>query len=307
MSDVLRRLYYGREAHNHPEHASNKQGFIAMQVIALAYVGVCFLLWGIVEHFWPDFFSPFEWSQGNNGLEHSLIASLCFWPVYIWGAVLATLSCLNLVPARTTGTTDEGHAFYDTITSTLAGIWEELGYRCVFILGAMISIMFANWFWGWLLVIFVIIAIVGGLAMMAKSEGNPIVIGIAALFIVFCFFLMYWTWNLEDPVYWLYLNVVFPILSFISFGALDPILNFQPEHAPALFIMGAISANAKFRDGHKYQGIIGYFNSWIAGFVLLYAMLYYGLLTAIIVHAIYDIEFAVVRYIGRKVDNLQEG
>jgi hypothetical protein len=74
-----------------------------------------------------------------------------------------------------------------------------------------------------------------------------------------------------------------------------------------LFIAAAVSVNAKFRDGHKYQGFFGMVNAWVVGFILLYAMLYYGLMTAIVVHAIYDLEFAAIRYIGRKVDRLQEG
>ena len=285
-----------------PEHVDKKHSFIAMQLIALAYVGFCFLLWGIVEHWWPDFFSPFKWSRGTDDL---FTAVTNFWPIFAWGAFMATLSLSNLVPSIRTGTSDEGHFIYDTITSTLAGTWEELGFRCVFILGAMISIMFSNFIWAWLLVFFAVVLVIGALGLAAKNEGNPIILILGIVLAVAMMFVLYWTWNLEDPVYWLYKNVVFNILSFISLGYLDPILNYPG--APFLFIAGAISANAKFRDGHKYQGPIGVLNAWMAGFVLLYAMLYYSLLTAIIVHAIYDLEFAFIRYLGRKVDRLQKG
>lgn len=283
------------------ENVEHKQLFVAGQMLCLAYVGLCALLWLFVEHFWPDFFSPFEWSRG---VQISLAYSAaCFWPMFAWAAFMAVINLFNLGPSMTTGTTDEGHLFYDTTTSLLAGLWEELGFRCVFILGAMISIVFSNFIWSWLLVIFAIVALGFTFSIMAKSEGNPIIFIIGVMLAIGAMFVVYLTWNLEDPVYWIYKNIVFNILSFISLGYLDPILHY--EGAPFLFIAGAVSTNAKFRDGHKYQGPIGVLNAWAVGFVLLYAMLYYGLLTAIIVHAIYDIEFAVIRYIGRKVDYLQ--
>ena len=69
-----------------------------------------------------------------------------------------------------------------------------------------------------------------------------------------------------------------------------------------LFVIGAIAVNAKFRDSHAYQGLIGMFISWIAGFVFLYAIVAYGLLTAIVIHSIYDLIFDAIRYGFRKLN-----
>jgi hypothetical protein len=297
---------------DHPEHVIKKTTLIGFQLICLAWVGGNALIWLFVEHWWPDFFSPFAWSKNGlnffdqfNHLPEVGRAALLFWPVFAWGALLSVLTLFGIGPSSGTGTSDEGHLVLDTITSSLAGIWEELGYRCVFILGAMISLAFTNWFWCWFMVILCIVSILGGFGMMAKSKGNPIVFLLGVAFVVLMLFLTYWTWNLHEPVYWLYRNIFFPVLSFISFRQLDPIIYY--ESAPLLFIAAAMSTNIKFRDGHKYQGLFGMCNAWVIGYVLLYCMLYYGLLTAIVVHAAYDLEIAAIRYLGRKVDRLQRG
>ena len=60
-----------------------------------------------------------------------------------------------------------------------------------------------------------------------------------------------------------------------------------------------MTANLKFRDGHKYQGLFGYFNSWIIGYILLHAMMFHGLLVAIIIHAVYDVLIGLVQFSKR--------
>jgi hypothetical protein len=52
--------------------------------------------------------------------------------------------------------------------------------------------------------------------------------------------------------------------------------------------MGALSANTHFREGHKYLGPLGYWNSWAAGWFLFYVMFEYGIPAAIAVHFLYD-------------------
>jgi hypothetical protein len=172
--------------------------------------------------------------------------------------------------------------------------------------------MFANFIWSWILVALAIFLVVLCFIGMGNSDSKFGFV-MALLGVIATIFVVYITWSWKDPIYWIYEHIIFNVLNFISLGFLEPVLYF--ENAPmssegskiSLFLMGAVSANAKFRDGHKYQGIIGLLNAWMAGFVLLYAMLYHGLLCAIIVHALYDLEFAFIRYIGRKVDRLQPG
>ncbi len=62
------------------------------------------------------------------------------------------------------------------------------------------------------------------------------------------------------------------------------------SHATGWAIGAAmLAANAKFRDGHKYQGMLGWINSWFMGLYFFWLMFNYGLPAAIVVHIVYDI------------------
>ncbi|MFZ2151011.1 MAG: hypothetical protein WAZ12_02935 [Candidatus Absconditicoccaceae bacterium] len=104
---------------------------------------------------------------------------------------------------------------------------------------------------------------------------------------------------IDNPLYWFYEKIMIPIWSFVSFRLLDPIIHHK--EFSFLFIIGAMSANLKFRDGHKYQGLFGYINAWIIGYILLHAMMYYGLWVAIIIHVIYDILIGLTRFAKRLI------
>jgi hypothetical protein len=177
----------------------------------------------------------------------------------------------------------------DIATSVLAGIWEEFGFRCIFILTAMIGIYISNLFWHWMIIIMFVILCIA----IAKSLKSLLLKAITV--IVFIVMIIgFYSLDVKDPVYWIYHNLTFPILDFVSFHTLRPIL--YHDSLPFLFIAGAITANSKFRDGHKYQGPVGVLNSWIIGFVLLHIMIFHGLIVAVICHVIYDLEFAFIRY-----------
>jgi hypothetical protein len=49
-----------------------------------------------------------------------------------------------------------------------------------------------------------------------------------------------------------------------------------------------LSSNGRFRDGHLYQGTIGWIDAWFCGMILFYIMFKWGLFAAIIVHFFYD-------------------
>ena len=97
---------------------------------------------------------------------------------------------------------------------------------------------------------------------------------------------------------WLHLNLFGPIVNFLTLEKMEWLI----------FGMGwavgaaALGANAKFRKEHAYLGLFGYFNSWIIGFFLFWMMFNYGLLTAIIVHFLYDMLIFTVRYIDAAVE-----
>jgi len=261
----------------------NKARFIVYQLISLAVVASCFIFWGAIEFFNPEFFSPFQWCPQTKNI---LLAIAYYWPLFLYGGIMALVIPMQKIDRWET---KESHFILDSVISTLAGIWEELGYRCVFILTAMIGIIISNLFFSWLLVIMMLVTL-GGVIYFRNAVLSVLGIIIVILLMV----LIYFTWDIQNPVYLIYSHITFPVLSFISFGWLDSILYFK--NAPFLFIAGAISANANFRDGHKYQGLLGQINAWIIGFCLLYAMFYYGLLVVIMVHALYDIIIAFITY-----------
>ncbi|NTU98553.1 hypothetical protein HGA64_00910 [Candidatus Falkowbacteria bacterium] len=55
-----------------------------------------------------------------------------------------------------------------------------------------------------------------------------------------------------------------------------------------LYISAVLWSNAKFRDGHKYQGCAGMLNSYLIGFYMFYICFTHGLLYAVVVHFIFD-------------------
>lgn len=263
----------------------SKKTLLGFQLISILILIGTMLGVGILELIIPDFFNYpyFKWSAPISDI-------LRFWPLLTWGLIGSIGSSIG---KEDHFNENEEIFIYDLITSILAGVWEEIGYRCFFICTGMISIVIGNWFFSTFLG-FILGAICLVIAVAFLKEKN-ILIGIGLLALAGLFF---WVTNLVDPVYWVYNHIIFPVLNFVSIGTLSPIL--YNGHEP-LFVMGAILANAKFRDGHKYQGTFGLLNSWIGGFVLLYAMLTYGLLVAIIVHAIYDIFFAVSSYVSTEI------
>jgi len=85
----------------------------------------------------------------------------------------------------------------------------------------------------------------------------------------------------------LHLWVFGPIADFTTFGFLESYL-YYPEGYWAVGA-GMLGANAFFRNGHKYQGFLGYTVSWFMGMVFFWVMFQWGLLAAIIVHFLYDL------------------
>ena len=94
----------------------------------------------------------------------------------------------------------------------------------------------------------------------------------------------------------LYLWILGPVANFFTLGAMENWL-FHPAH----WAIGAaiLAANARFRDGHKYQGLLGYLNSWFIGMFLFWCMFKFGLLGAIAIHFFYDFLIYTTVYLVR--------
>ena len=84
---------------------------------------------------------------------------------------------------------------------------------------------------------------------------------------------------------WYYLNLEAPLINLLFLKRLGWLLYSQKHWSIGA---GATIANARFRDGHLYLGIFGWYNSWCIGFFLFWIMSNYGLLAAICSHALYD-------------------
>jgi hypothetical protein len=93
---------------------------------------------------------------------------------------------------------------------------------------------------------------------------------------------------------WLQIHLFGPINNWVTLGYLSKQLA-----DPANWAIGAglLSANAFFRDGHKYQGYFGWVNSWFIGMFLFWVTFNYGLPAAILIHFVYDFLIFFTRYL----------
>jgi len=66
------------------------------------------------------------------------------------------------------------------------------------------------------------------------------------------------------------------------------------------FIYALVLSNLTYRDGHKYQGLVGWVNSWFVGLVFLSAMVHYGFFTALAIHLLYEMEFIIIGWVFRR-------
>jgi hypothetical protein len=99
-------------------------------------------------------------------------------------------------------------------------------------------------------------------------------------------------WLTFGLVHWFYYHTLVPLANLTTFHALDPYLHYHSS-----WVVGAaiVSASATFRDRHAYLGLLGWVNAWFLGMVMFWLVLNYGLLTAIVAHALYDaIIFTIV-------------
>lgn len=82
-----------------------------------------------------------------------------------------------------------------------------------------------------------------------------------------------------------YVEIVLPTANFFTLGYLQHIL--MDGYG---WVVGAavITANGQFRNGHLYQGFLGFTLSWFFGMYMFWIMFEYGLLAAILIHFLTD-------------------
>lgn len=285
------------DSKKNPHSIKGKMGFLFLQVITAIMAFSAFALWAPIEYINPNFFSPFQWMGHADNI---FVAASHFWPFFIWGIILGIV--IMVIKGKTDlSENDELHFLLDLKISILAGIWEEGAFRCIFIMLAMLFIVMCEAIFPIIIcgiILILIIAFVKGRKYFTTVDNILIL-----LLLIIAVFILFISPAIEKPIQWFYLNIVFPVLSAISGKELDPIL--YNTKVPALFCMGAILANGVFRQLHSYKGFVAFWYSWILGFILIYAMMYYGLLTAIVIHAAYNAQLAIIDYIHRKMSRLQ--
>ncbi len=263
------------------EEVENTKRILVFQILSIFLLGFAAIGVVIIGHFFPTFFpySYLKWGGWDSVWR--------FWPLFAWAAFGAIMCSIDSIPIY--ASQKRALFGYGVATSILAGIWEEIGYRWIFICYAMVSVIVFNFIFGSLLA-WVVAGICAGAAVLCLRAKN--VLWALAAFAGCA--LSIWLALHINPLYWIYQYGFLPLIHLTTFHQMDPIIYGKYD---AMFIFGAILANMWFRDGHKYQGLPGYINSWYGGLVLLYATLTYGLWTAVVIHMLYDIEFDVVRFL----------
>lgn len=97
---------------------------------------------------------------------------------------------------------------------------------------------------------------------------------------------------------WAHVTIMAPIADYTTFGELTGFL-----FHPGGWAVGAslLITNATFRDGHSYQGLIGWINSWIMGMLFFYLTFNHGLISAMIIHALYDFIIFHMSYLMMRI------
>lgn len=261
------------------------QLFVLFLVLPVSYLGTMTVNW-----VWPGFFQYpylFAWQLPSR----ETITN--FWPLFIWLSVLIVVGNNHVRSSAH----DEELLVTGLITGNLAGVWEELGYRFIFICFSMMMLVAYNWLFGTVLV-WIMIALFGIIALASAVDdkhgwGHTIFFGVLTVISVRIL-------GHADPIFWLYTSVLLPAINWLALGAFTEIFTNQTTHQP-LMVMGAVLANAWFRDGHKYQGLVGFIDSWVVGFVFMYATFTYGLMTAVILHCLWNTSVYVSIYGKRKL------
>lgn len=97
----------------------------------------------------------------------------------------------------------------------------------------------------------------------------------------------------------IYNLVVAPVANFFTLGLLELYLFNGFGWAVGAAIIGS---NGKFRDGHIYQGWLGWVTAWFAGMLFFWLMFQYGIIASIIVHFVFDMFVFVMVYIDAAIE-----
>jgi len=109
-------------------------------------IGGSYAAWIVVDSLDPDFFDPWKYWLLTDNIGGALLKS---WPLYAYAAAISTLIFFS-GRKNSLGIVDDTIVFAgDIYKSVMAGILEEVGFRCFFIFTSMVVIAVINWLtWG---------------------------------------------------------------------------------------------------------------------------------------------------------------
>jgi len=241
-----------------------------------------FLFLAVIVWIWPWSIEPFTLYEfwGKCDIMGGVYTS---WPIFLWAASMTGLVAFLTHNKRSDNSKAEDHLVGGLVVSAFAGITEEIIFRWILFLDAIICVKIVNFlFFGWL-----------GWGMPEWFFNH--LFGPVASF----FTLGKMDWILFGFRSWA-----------IGSACLAAAAKFRAGHAYLVdwilfgfrsWAIGSarLAAAAKFRAGHAYLGLVGYINSWYIGMFLFWIMFQYGLLAAIVVHFLYDLIIFVIGYIDR--------
>ncbi|MFI7642467.1 hypothetical protein [Nonomuraea sp. NPDC049400] len=92
------------------------------------------------------------------------------------------------------------------------------------------------------------------------------------------------------PVRWFFTELLIPAADWATAGRLHEVLTAGPWTVAAAML----TSNGRFRNGHAYQGLLGFAWSWYMGMFLFLIMFEHGLPLAIAVHVAYNLVILAV-------------
>lgn len=191
-------------------------------------------------------------------------------------------------------------------TSIKAGIFEEIGFRYILFYFAVFMFyldqLAINWLGSvgyinavmslhWALIVIILIAanIIGviGFALFASSD-TGLSLTILGIIIMILVGLLDVLTTLLIAKWW-FVAILIPVTNFITFGKLSTIFAMYWTVGA-----GMISVNGDFRKGHIYQGLFGQIHSWVIGMLMFWFMFNFGLLAAMLLHALFDVTMDLI-------------
>ena len=113
-----------------------------------------FFAWLILRNWFFSEFNPFSYWMINKNFWSSLITVLI--PMAIYAIFLGQLDWFSNDEFENKTIVSE-NIFFKTIISFFAGLWEELGYRGLFIYFGLIVVFLNNLFFNWIILLVLII------------------------------------------------------------------------------------------------------------------------------------------------------